>query len=125
MTKVTHSFVCLDYDPLKSLIATANAEDYIATHEINETTGDITLLKKRTIPSKGISCMYIRPDKKLLIAGAWDCTIRLFSWLKPEVLKPLGALKFHEKAVESLAFSDKLFAAGSSDGYITIWKVYQ
>ena len=39
-------------------------------------------------------------------------------------MKPLGALKFHENAIDAIDVTSKLIAAGSSDGYVTIWNVY-
>ena len=87
----------------------------------------LKLAKKRELPSKGISSLMIRKDGKILAGGSWDGTLRLFSWLKPNNLKPLGALKFHEMPVESVATSSRkpfLFAAGSVDTYVTVWNIY-
>ena len=122
MTKLTHSPLCLESQ--NKILVNSNAEDYLETHQIGEK-GELTLLKKRSLPEKGsISSLKIRKDGKILAGGSWDSTLRLFSWLKPANLKPLGALKFHQKAIEAVAVTSKLIAAGSSDGYVTIWDVY-
>ena len=73
-------------------------------------------------------------DKKILICGSWDSTIKLFSWVKPDKLKPLGALKFHSDSVEAVACTKRpvqgvilkgqLFAAASKDLKVSLWKVY-
>ena len=101
-----------------------NVEKIPTVNQVNNVSGELTLLKNRQLPSKGISSLKIRPDGKILVAGSWDSTIRLFSWLKPQNLKPLGALKFHENAIDTIDVTSKLIAAGSSDGYVTIWNVY-
>ncbi len=63
-----------------------------------------------------------------------EIDLRLFSWLKPEKLKPLGALKFHSESVEAVActrhpvkgikLKGHLFAAASKDQKVSIWSVY-
>ncbi len=88
----------------------------------------IRLLKKRTLPTKGISDVIIRKgDGKILACSSWDGTVRLFSWLKPANLKPLGALKFHEESVDALAvnaISPYMLASASKEGLIALWSVY-
>ena len=44
--------------------------------------------------------------------------------MKPQNMKPLGALKFHEQPIDAIDVTFSLIAAGSSDGYVTIWNVY-
>ena len=99
-------------------------EPIFSVLQVNKDTKVLTLLKNRQLPTKGISSLKIRHDGKILCAGSWDSTIRLFSWLKPQNLKPLGALKFHEQPIDSIDVTFGLIAAGSSDGYVTIWDVY-
>ena len=122
VTNIKHPITSIDCD--EKHIVTSNPEDYISCLEIPS----LKLLKKRDLPSKGISNLIIRKgDGKILAAGSWDGTLRIFSWLKPNNLKPLGALKFHEKPIESVTASSRkpyLFAAGSADTYVTIWNVY-
>ena len=120
-TNLTHSVNCIDCD--ENYVVTGNPENFILSLEIPM----LKLAKKRELPSKGISSLMIRKDGKILAGGSWDGTLRVFSWLKPNNLKPLGALKFHEKPVESVATSSRkpfLFAAGSVDTYVTVWNIY-
>ena len=114
----------LGYCQFSFLFFVKYVEKFPTVNQVNNVSGELTLLKNRQLPSKGISSLKIRPDGKILVAGSWDSTIRLFSWLKPQNLKPLGALKFHENAIDAIDVTSKLIAAGSSDGYVTIWNVY-
>jgi len=60
--------------------------------------------------------------------------VKLFSWIKPEKLKPLGALKFHTGSIDCvcsvasplnyLKFKGNILAAGSKDGKISLWSLY-
>ena len=55
--------------------------------------------------------------------------MRLFSLKRENKLKPLGALKFHDESVDCVAFSSIietkiLLAAGSKDGKVSIWDIY-
>ena len=123
MTPLT---MCYDSDKLKGVIG--GSEDFIWSFELRENHDQIEfhLEKKRQISTKGISSLVIRPDKKIIVAGSWDSTLKLFSWLHPKKLKPLGALKFHSEGIEIVAATNdsKLIAAGSKDGKISFWNVY-
>ena len=79
--------------------------------------------------------MIIRPDKKIVVCGGWDGRLRIFSWVKPEKLKPLAVLNFHADTVEAVAFSDqdveggrlhgrKVLVAGGKDGKASLWDIY-
>lgn len=119
---LTFSILSIDIDADKIVIG--NCDDHITVLACLE--DQIEVIKKRAFPAKGISSLKIRKDRKILAAGCWDGTVRIFSWMKPQNLKPLGALKFHEKAIEAVTCSNSnLIAAGSTDGFITIWKIYQ
>ena len=55
--------------------------------------------------------------------------MRLFSLKRANKLKPLGALKFHSESVDCVGFSPGngsavLLAAGSKDGKVSIWDLY-
>ena len=118
--------LAFDNDNLRGIVV--GSEDNITSFELTVAHDKIDLhqLKKRQISTKGLSSVIIRPDKKIAVIGSWDSTIKLFSWLHPEKLKPLGALKFHSECVEVVTtISDtKLIAAGSKDGRISFWNIY-
>jgi len=114
-------------------LVAAGAEDKVVVARMKEDF-TIEILKKREITNPGVSVVYIRPDQRILLTGGWDSRIRIFSWKKPERCKPLAVLQFHCQAVECFAFTSQpirsgrirknLFAAGSKDGKISLWSIY-
>lgn len=124
---LNHALLCMDLKNNSLILGTS--EDCIFSVKIHtEEQKSLKIIKKRQIPNKGISSLKIRSDGQILICGSWDSTVRLFSYKKPENLKPLGALKFHQSSVDCVAVNNETqpyyIAAGSSDGYISIWNVY-
>ena len=123
---VTPLSLFFDEDKLAGVVG--GSEDIILSFKISAEKSkiEVNVLKKRQISTKGVSSVLIRPDKKIVIAGSWDSTIKLFSWMHPEKLKPLGALKFHSESVDVIAAKSdsKLIAAGSKDGKISFWNIY-
>ena len=130
-----HDFVplSLDFDSEKLIGVVAGSLDKIVTFKFFE--NSFSILTERTIPNKGIASLCLRGhDRKILIATSWDSTVKLFSWLKPEKLKPLAALKFHSDSVEAVTctkypvegikLKGHLIAAGSKDQKISLWSVY-
>lgn len=67
--------------------------------------------------------MALRRDLRLLAAGCWDSTVRLFDC---KSLKPLAVLKHHFKSVRAVAFSPAhLLLTASEDKRLSLWKPYQ
>ena len=127
--------LAIDFDADRSMAVVAGSSDKIFVLKFESDAETFTVLTERKIPTKGISNLKIRScDKKILICGGWDSTVKLFSWLKPERLKPLGALKFHSEAVEAVCCTERpvevgrlkghLFAAASKDEKVSVWSVY-
>ena len=125
----------LDFDEDKLIAVVAGSGDKIISLKLDDELKTFTILSDRKIPTKGISNLCVRShDKKILICGGWDSTIKLFSWLKPERLKPLGALKFHSASVNVVACTRRpaggakikghLIAAGSKDEKVSLWSIY-
>jgi WD40 repeat protein len=71
---------------------------------------------------RGVTCLEISGDGRLLAAGGADGTLRL--WLLPEG-RLLGVLSGIAGAVTSVAFSGdgRLLAAGGADGTLRLWRV--
>ena len=114
------SILSMDYDVQRSLGVAATSEDFIVSFDME---GNIH--KKRDLPSKGVSQIRIRRNDRKLVAGAsWDSTLRLFSWLKPYKLKPLGALRFHRGGLTCVDCSGSIgwITSGGKDGKLTVWK---
>jgi WD40 repeat protein len=124
----------LDFDSEKDCGIICGSSGKILTFSLDRQTDVLTEVGVRTIPAEGAATVAIRrPDKRIAVAGCWDSTLRLFSWKKPERLKPLGALKFHSETVEAVAFSSepvkskggkRLVAAAGKDGKVSFWDVY-
>lgn len=82
------------------------------------------------LKNPGVSCVSIRKDGRLVVAGCWDGRIRYFSMKQ---LTLLAVLDYHyEGAIQCVLFSEKilpsypediLFAAGC-DGRISLWDLY-
>ena len=118
----------IDFDSEKCRGVICGSEENLLSFELKANCDKLyfNLIKTRAIISKGISSVMIRPDKKVVVAGSWDSTVKMFSWLHPEKLKPLGALKFHSDGVEVVTSTtdSTLIAAGSKDGKISFWNIY-
>lgn len=92
-----------------------------------------TLSHKSTILLErvpGVSVLSIRPDKKLVTAGCWDGSIRLFSWKK---LRPLAILREHKESIYDVVYSRReveaydtkcLMAATGKNSCISMWDIY-
>ena len=84
----------------------------------------LTLVKERRVTNKGLSEAVIRDDHKILITAGWDARLRLFSWIKPDKLKPLAVLQYQKQSVETISTQDNMIVAGSKDGRISVWRIY-
>ena len=85
--------------------------------------------KSRDITNPGVGSAAVRHDGKVVVCGGWDGRLRLFSWLRPDKLKPLAVLRFHSESVEALLCARNiggrdLILAGGRDGRISIWDIY-
>lgn len=71
----------------------------------------------------GVNCIKIRQSDSLIFScGCWDSRIRIISLKK---LRLLAVLDFHKEAINSLDFCQQnTLVSGSSDGFITLWDVY-
>ena len=80
--------------------------------------------------------LFCSQTQQLALAASWDSSLRVFSWMKPKQLKPLGALKFHSETLQALTWSGEdnwiklkgestpLIAAGGKDMKISFWRIY-
>jgi len=85
----------------------------------------------KSIVNKGIGCLALRPDKKLLAAGCWDGRIRLFTF---PGMRQLVVLDFHKATITSLLFLDKVddwtgtdqyyLVCGAKDNRLTGWDLF-
>ncbi|XP_059089052.1 guanine nucleotide-binding protein subunit beta-like protein 1 [Tigriopus californicus] len=122
----------LDFDSSSAQGFIGGDQEYVVSFKIQN--GNFQKLCQREIPSKGISHAQIRKSGgKIVVSACWDSTIRVFSWVKPSQLKPLGALKFHSETIEAVQCARKpvashgnkiLIAAASKDKKISFWDIY-
>lgn len=121
----------LDFDASCNRGVVGGTGDRLVSFALGDDGGDspLEVLCRRTLPTKGLA--HVRVLGRVVAAGSWDSTVRIFSWKKPERLKPLGALKFHGGTVEAVACSDfpvtskvggrRLLCAASKDGKVSFW----
>lgn len=84
---------------------------------------ELTLWKTIHITNPGVNCVKIHPSGSYVASGGWDNRIRIFSW---KTLKPLAVLDFHSQPISVLSFSRQtgILAAGSRDGRVSLWNLY-
>jgi len=114
------SILSVDYDVRRDVGVASTSEDFIFSFDME---GNVR--KRRELPTQGVSQIRIRThDSKLAVGASWDSTLRLFSWLKPNKLKPLGALRFHQEGLTCVDCSGSTgwVTCGGKDGKLTVWK---
>ena len=86
----------------------AGSEDGVMSFQLLEeaNTFRITVLKIRKIPLKGISSIVIRQDQKIVIAGAWDSTVKLLQ-------NHIAILDNKDDAMEMLGFDSTSYCSAS------------
>lgn len=127
--KLEESPMALDYDSLTNRGIYAGPNDKI--HVFGYQRPQMLLHGRSEINLKnpGVSCLRIRPDKKIFVSGGWDGRIRVFSW---KSLRPLAVLTEHKKSILDVAFSPgrvelwraPLMAIAGEDRQITLWDLY-
>ncbi|CAH0382367.1 unnamed protein product [Bemisia tabaci] len=121
--------MALDYDESSMRGICGSSDENLSLFTIGESQD----LKKKLViklTNPGISCIKIRPDKKIVAVGCWDGMIRLYSWRS---LKLLAVLDHHDSTIHDVCFSDRpvaswktniLLAAAGKDCKISIWDLY-
>ena len=122
--------MALAWDPVKERGVVVGSEACLVVVDTN-----LQVVGQREVINPGMGAALVRDDSSIMVTGGWDARLRLFSWKKPEKVKPLAVLDFHSEAVEALAFSKgrleegrlagkRLLAAGSKDGKVSLWDIY-
>lgn len=120
--------MAMDFDGESKVIVGGSGEVIMGL----ELTSDLKLVKWKEvkITNPGVSCLVIRPDKKLFVTGCWDSKIRLFSM---KTFKLLAVLQNHSQTIQEVRYSPSkvdawdchsLLAAAGQDGRITLWSIY-
>lgn len=120
--------MALDFDGCSKCVV-GGSGDSILGFEL--TTGlELVKWKETKITNPGVSCLAIRPDKRLLAAGCWDARVRLFSM---KTLKLLAVLVNHKDTIHDIRYSparvrawdvEWLLAVAGKDGRVTLWNLY-
>src|SRR5262249_40455352 len=76
----------------------------------------------RTIEARGVTCLAVSPDGKMLASGGRDRVVRLWD---VESGKALAELKGHKNGLCGLTFSPagKLLASGDVQATVRVWDV--
>lgn len=113
--------MCLDYNHARNLGISGSAENCMNHFNISDVGLELDGRIEMTNP--GLNCVKIRPsDAKIFASGGWDKRIRVFGSKKKNLLV---ALDFHKEAINTIGFSEvNLMAAGSNDGIISFWDLY-
>ena len=122
--------MALAWDPAKERGVVVGSEDRLVVVDAS-----LQVVGQRQVVNSGMGAVLVRDDSSIMVAGGWDSRLRVFSWKKPEKLKPLAVLDFHSEAVEAMAFSKgrleegrlagkRLVAAGGKDGKVSLWDIY-
>ncbi|XP_013779055.2 guanine nucleotide-binding protein subunit beta-like protein 1 [Limulus polyphemus] len=120
--------ICLDFDECyRHQGVSGSADKDLSLWELIQPS-QLKMKQKVMVTNPGISAVAIRSDAKIVATGGWDKRLRIFSW---KTMKPLAVLDYHGGTVEALQFStssvgrySRLLAAGSKDGKISLWSLY-
>lgn len=89
---------------------------------------DIVYKPQNIEPLHGVSCVRIRPDRKLMMVGTYDGTVHVHSM---KYLRILTSLRIHRQAITDIAYSEheikamksKITAIAGGD-VISLWDIY-
>jgi len=122
--------MALAWDPVKGRGVIVGSEARLVVVDTS-----LQVVGQREVVNPGMGAALVRDDSSIMVTGGWDARLRVFSWKKPEKLKPLAVLDFHSEAVEAMTFSKgrveegrlagkRLVAAGGKDGKVSLWDIY-
>ncbi|RUS87331.1 hypothetical protein EGW08_004873 [Elysia chlorotica] len=118
------SIMCLDICATKETGVFRATSGSVDTDLKSWLISEDTLTQDRTVSvtNPGLGSLAYRRDGRIVASGGWDGLCRMFTSAK---LRPLVVLSHHKESVQCVAFSEEnRLAAGSKDGYITMWDVY-
>lgn len=126
MDEGTPAITCLDFHNATMRGISGSPGDRLNVFEVSDL-GELGLKTSVAITNPGVACVRVRPDGKYCVAGGWDHRIRVFSW---KTLKLLAVIELHSDTVQCLTFvrrpseSEVLLVAGSRDGRMSLWNLY-
>ena len=112
--------ICSTKDPLVSKAVTGSVDTDLKSWLVSNDSlsSDLSV----TLTNPGLGSLATRRDGRIFASGGWDGQCRIFTVAK---LRPLAVLSNHKESVQCVSFSpDNKLAAGSKDGYISLWDIY-
>ena len=113
--------------PVSSIVATTDGSYLFAASGAHSTVVGWAMPEGKPVFSllghkKGVACIGISPDGRLLAAGGYDNFVYLWRLSDQRLI---GVLRGHFAAVRSVAFSPDalLLATGAEDGEVRVWDV--
>lgn len=103
-----------------------SADSHLCFFTVDVSAGRLDLTHSLPLPSAGVGDVAIRADGRLAATGHWDGRVRLWHARRGA---PLGVLRYHAKAVASVAFGGggakgpEALASGGRDGAVAVWEV--
>lgn len=95
------------------------------------TSDEATMLKpfgKKILPTEGVGCMAMRDGNRILAAGCFDGTVRIFGF--PE-MSQISTINYHKTQIHTMLFiNDKVtkdgrwyLLCGASDSGLSVWNM--
>ena len=114
--------MCLDYSKSRNFGISGSADTLVKEFSLIEE-NRLTSSKSINLTNSGLNCVRVRDqDGKIFACGGWDAKIRVYGVKKANLLV---VLDFHKDAITSIDFSrSNLMCAGSNDGIISFWNIY-
>ncbi|KAJ3154874.1 Guanine nucleotide binding protein (G protein), beta polypeptide 1-like [Geranomyces michiganensis] len=93
----------LDVAPGASVGVSGGADVAVVRWRIDpESRTPLEVLSQQTLPARGTAAVKFRHDGKIVAAGSWDSSIRIFS---AKTLKPLAVLQSHRQNISCVQFA--------------------
>ncbi|KAJ4430549.1 hypothetical protein ANN_19137 [Periplaneta americana] len=115
--------ISLDFSESDMKGVCGGVNDYLVVFNID---GNCHLngIKTLKITNPGANSIKIRDDNKIMAAGCWDGSIRVYSW---KSLRPLAVLQEHLEEINDISFftyGKQYLVVGGKDRKISLWDIY-
>lgn len=126
--KIANAPMAIDFDPDSGKGICGTESESVIVFKINSNF-DFTVENSLLLKNPGVSAVAIRPDRKIVVLGCWDGSVRIYSW---KTSKILGVLTEHLETINALCYSSRpismwnsiILAAASKDKSVSLWSFY-